>query len=222
VLCGHESDRRRARVAVSVISLVASVSVVHEPPPPIVGLSGRYLVDSETLARRRFSPATAAVGRAASWHWLAAEHRVQLGQEARQVPGLFDVVLPPSAQHRHRPSRDHAEDGPQPVRENGTAARGDLGAGPLQVPQAMAGVTPATGVCSMTWRKPPRVNPRGRPRRRQWASAVSTVPVRGDGHDNPEDQRDNAADPCSPRQGVRPPLIPELALRDDAEDNRGR
>jgi hypothetical protein len=36
VLRGRKRDRRRARVAISLIRLVASVSFVHEPPPPIV------------------------------------------------------------------------------------------------------------------------------------------------------------------------------------------
>ncbi len=48
------------------------------------------------------------------------------------------------------------------------------------------------------------------------------MPVRRDGHNNPEGERDNAADPCSLRQGVRPPLITELALGDDPKDYCGR
>src|SRR6266567_1180802 len=48
------------------------------------------------------------------------------------------------------------------------------------------------------------------------------MPVRGDGHDNAEDERDNAADPRGLRQGVRPPLLAELALGDDPEDYCGR
>jgi len=35
VLRGHKRDRRRARVAIGIIRLVAPVSVVHELPPPI-------------------------------------------------------------------------------------------------------------------------------------------------------------------------------------------
>jgi hypothetical protein len=58
VLRGHKRDRRRARAAISLIRLVASVSVVHEPPPPIPQ-AGRYWLrpgctgDSPMNLRRR-------------------------------------------------------------------------------------------------------------------------------------------------------------------------
>src|SRR5215813_15509236 len=48
------------------------------------------------------------------------------------------------------------------------------------------------------------------------------MPVRRDSHDNAEDERDNAADPCSLRQVVRPPLVTELILGDDPKDDCGR
>lgn len=53
-------------------------------------------------------------------------------------------------------------------------------------------------------------------------NAVSRTPARRDGHDNAEEERDNAADPCRLRQGVRPPLVAELVLGDDPKDDCGR
>lgn len=54
------------------------------------------------------------------------------------------------------------------------------------------------------------------------AALTGTRPARRDRYDNPQAQRDNAADPCSLRQAVRPPLATELALGDDPQDNCGR
>jgi hypothetical protein len=48
------------------------------------------------------------------------------------------------------------------------------------------------------------------------------MPVRCYGHNNPEGERNNAADPCSLRQGVRPPLLTELALGNEPKDYCGR
>jgi len=65
-------------------------------------------------------------------------------------------------------------------------------------------------------------NLRGRPWRRRRPYTLLGMPVRRDGHDNPDGERDNAADPCSLRQGVRPPLLTELALGNKPKGYCGR